>query len=42
MPGHVEAMAEAEAQPENSEPAKKLARKGKGKQGAASTEDADK
>ncbi len=31
--------AEAEAQPEDSEPAKKPARKSKGKKGAASTED---
>lgn len=39
MPEPVAAKAEADAQPEDSEPAKKPARKGKG---AASTEDADK
>ena len=37
-----EATAEAEAQPEENEPAKKPARKGKGKKGAAATEDAGK
>ena len=39
MPEPVAATAEAEAQPEDSEPAKKPARKGKGKKGAATTED---
>ena len=42
MPEATEAMAEAEVQPEDDEPAKKPARKGKGKKGAAPTEDADK
>ena len=37
-----EALVEAEMQPEDSEPAKKPARKGKGKKGAASTEDESK
>lgn len=44
MPGPVEATVEAEAQPEDGEPAKKPSRKGKSKKGAAeaSAEDADK
>ena len=42
IPEPVEAEAKAEAQPEDNEPAKKPARKGKGKKGAASTEDVDK
>ena len=48
MPEPVEAIAEAtaepeaDAQPEDSEPAKKPARKGKGKKGAASTVDESK
>lgn len=42
IPEATEATVETEAQPEDSEPAKKPARKGKGKKGAASTEDADK
>jgi hypothetical protein len=41
MPEATKATAEAEAQPEDSEPTKKPVRKGKGKKGAASTEDAD-
>jgi hypothetical protein len=42
IPEPVGAAAEAAAQPEDSEPAKKPARKGKDKKGAAPTEDADK
>ena len=39
MPEPVDAMAETEAQPEDNEQAKKPARKGKGKKGAAATKD---
>ena len=41
-PEATEVAAEAEAQPEESEPAQKPVRKGKGKKGAAATEEADK